>query len=288
MRITRPHPNIVAFYDGRIPGIRAHSQSFNWLDDGAFTLGCCSFAIVDGNEAVVYDTHMSLAHARIIRRTLEQAGVTSMRVVLSHWHTDHVAGNEVFADCQIIANSLTIEALNAHRAELEYGDPPIRPLVMPTLSFGTELELRVGSVVLELRHLDIHSYDETAILLPQSGVLLCGDTLEDTVTYVSEPERLAAHLGDLDRMATWQFERILPNHGTLEKISAGGYGRNFIDATRLYVQRLEACRTDPGLADFDLRRFASDALATGAVEYFEPYEPVHRRNLEAVLALAAG
>jgi cyclase len=285
MRVTRPHLNILAFYDGRIPGVRAHSPEPNWLDDGAFTLGCCSFAIVEGSEAVVYDTHMSLAHARLIRRTLEAAGVTSMRVVLSHWHTDHVAGNEVFADCEIIANTLTLEALQQNRQELEYGDPPIRPLVLPNQTFERELELRVGNLVLELRHLDIHSYDETAILLPQSGVLLCGDTLEDTVTYVTEPERLGAHLADLKRMDGWTFERILPNHGTFEKIAAGGYGRDFIMATRLYVERLEACRSDPDLADTDLRRFAADALATGAVEYFEPYEPVHRRNIEAILGL---
>jgi len=288
MRIVRPYPNIIAFYDGRLPGVRAHSESFNWLDDGAFTLGTSSFAIVGGNSAIVYDTHMSLAHARIIRRTLEEAGVRDMRVVLSHWHTDHVAGNEVFADCEIIANRRTLEAMEQHRHELEHGSPPIRPLVMPTTTYDTEMDLVLGGTVLELRHLDIHSYDETAILLPQSGVLLCGDTLEDTVTYVTEPERLAAHLGDLDRMATWTFEAILPNHGTLEKIGAGGYGRNFIDATRLYVERLEACKIYPELAVTDLRRFAEAALATGAIEYFEPYEPVHHRNIEAVMAVAGG
>jgi cyclase len=284
MRITRPYHNIIAFYDGRIPGVRAHSPAFNWLDDGAFTLGTSSFAIVEGSEAIVYDTHMSIAHARIVRRTLEEAGVRSIRVVLSHWHTDHVAGNAVFADCEIIANARTIEAMTANHGQLETGDPPIKPLVMPTTSYDRELELAVGSTPLVLRHLDIHSYDETAILLPADGVLLCGDTLEDTVTYVTEPERLQAHLDDLDRMATWDFEAILPNHGTLEKITAGGYGRDFIDATRLYVERLEACKADPELADPDLRRFAAAALATGAISYFEPYEPVHRRNLEAVLA----
>jgi cyclase len=287
MRIARPHHNIIAFYDGRIPGVRAHSAEFNWLDDGAFTLGTSSFAIVEGSEAIVYDTHMSIAHARIIRRTLEDAGVRDLRVVLSHWHTDHVAGNEVFADCEIIANVRTSEAMASNHAALEGGDPPISPLVMPTTLYDNELELNLGLTPLVLRHLDIHSYDETAILLPATGVLLCGDTLEDTVTYVTEPERLEAHLADLDRMATWEFETILPNHGTLEKITAGGYERAFIDATRLYVEKLEACKANPGLADPDLARFAADALATGAVEYFEPYEPVHRRNLEAVLAVAS-
>lgn len=285
MQVLRPYPNILGFYDGRIPGVRAHSPAPNWLDDGAFTLGTCSFAIVEGPEALVYDTHMSIPHARIIRRVLEEHGVTKMRVVLSHWHTDHVAGNAVFADCEIIANNLTAEALVDNRDWLENNDPPIKPLIMPGTIFEKQTELRVGGTVVELRHLDIHSHDATVLLLPQSGVLLAGDTLEDTVTYVTQPERLSLHLKDLERMDSWAFSRILPNHGSLEMIAAGGYGREFIPATRLYIEKLQRLRSEPALAELTLRDFAAEALATGGVEYFEAYEPVHKHNVQSVLAL---
>lgn len=285
MRIRRPYPNIVGFYDGRIPGVRAHSPKPNWLDDGAFTLGTCSYAIVEGNEALVYDTHMSIPHAQVVRRVLEAQGVTKMRVVLSHWHTDHVAGNAVFADCEIIANNLTAEALVDNRDWLENNDPPIKPLIMPGTIFENQTELRVGSTVVELRHLDIHSHDGTVLLLPQSGVLLAGDTLEDTVTYVTQPERLSLHLKDLERMDSWAFSRILPNHGSLEMIAGGGYGRSFIPATRLYIEKLLRLRSEPALAELTLRDFAAEALATGGVEYFEAYEPVHKHNVQSVLAL---
>lgn len=84
MRVLRPYPNVFAFYDGRIEGKRAYSEQKNWLDDGAYVLGISTYAIVEGSEALVYDTHISLAHARIIRETLSAAGVTNSRVVLSH------------------------------------------------------------------------------------------------------------------------------------------------------------------------------------------------------------
>ena len=285
MRIVRPYRNIVGFYDGRVPGVRAHSAGPNWLDDGAFTLGCCSYAIVEGEDALVCDTHMSIAHARIVRRTLEQQGVRRMRVILSHWHTDHVAGNEVFADCEIIANPLTQDALLENRDWLENNDPPIKPLIMPTTVLSGETTLRVGDTEVEVRFLDIHSHDGTVLLLPQIGVLLAGDTLEDTVTYVTQPERLANHLRDLARMDSWTFSRILPNHGSYEKIVAGGYGREFITATRLYVEKLQRLSEDPSLGDLSFRDFASEALATGGVDYFDAYEPVHRHNVEAVIGL---
>ena len=50
LRIFRPAPNIIAFYDGRVPGVRAYAAGPNWLDDGAYALGVCTYAILDGAE----------------------------------------------------------------------------------------------------------------------------------------------------------------------------------------------------------------------------------------------
>ena len=284
MRVFRPYPNVFAFYDGRIEGKRAYSEERNWLDDGAYVLGIATYAIVEGKEALVYDAHISLPHAQIIREALSAAGVTSFRVVLSHWHTDHVAGNEVFKDCEIIANGLTAKALNEHRGEFEEGgrDPAIKPLVMPTRIFNGELTLKLGDTIVELRHADIHSHDGTVMLLPQSKVLFAGDTLEDPVTYVAEPDRLETHLKDLERLSGWAFERILPNHGAPEVIESGGYDRRLIDATRRYVEKLLRCKTQAELTRQDLKTFVAEDLVSGATRYFKPYEAVHRRNVEAV------
>ncbi|MBZ9732772.1 MBL fold metallo-hydrolase [Mesorhizobium sp. CA18] len=287
MRLVRPAPNVLGFYDGRIEGVRIWSHEPNWLDDGAYTLGICTYAIVDGSQALVYDTHISLPHARFIRKTLEEMGVTSMRVVLSHWHDDHIAGNEVFEDCEIIANRLTALALERGRADIEGGNPPIKPLVLPNRVFDNSLSLTVGAVPIELRQVEIHSHDGTVLLMPDAGLLLAGDTLEDSVTYVSEPERLSEHLVDLGRMSSWQFDRILPNHGSFEAIEAGGYDRSFIDATEAYVRKLLACRQDPDLAKQDLRTFGAEIFATTATEYFAPYEAVHRQNVAAILAASS-
>jgi len=285
MQIIRPAPHVVGFYDGRIAGVRAYSDQPNWLDDGAFTLGICSYAIVDGPDALVYDTHMSRAHARIVRRTLEALGVTAIRVVLSHWHADHVAGNEVFVDCEIIANFLTSKMLHDKKDALEARDPPIKPLIMPNRLFEGVLGLTVGTVEVELRQADIHSHDGTVLFLPEIGLLLAGDTLEDPITYVAEPDRLQHHLAELRRLAGWPIARILPSHGALEIIEAGGYDKGFIEASLRYVGKLERCRTEPELAEPDLRTFAAEAFDTGAIGYFAAYEPVHRANLAAIAAV---
>ncbi len=279
MRIHQPYPGLFAYYDGRIAGKRLHSPEPNWLDDGAYSLGVASFALVSGHEALVYDTHISLDHARAIRRHLESLGVKSIRVVMSHWHTDHVAGNGGFADCPILANSLTIETLKAKREVLENKTPPIKPVVMPTESFDRQLTLTIGSWTVELLQFDIHSADGTVLFIPAMGVLLAGDTLEDTVTYISEPEHIHRHIHDLKRMAELPIRRILPNHGAEEIIAAGGYPPSLIKANRLYLERLRSRINDPHLGEDSLAVFAEPEISSGATIYFAPYEEVHRQNI---------
>jgi cyclase len=285
MRIFRAAPNVLVFFDGRVAG-QPHAEVPTWLDY-AYGLGTSSFAIVDGSDALVYDTHMSIAHATMVRRHLEGIGVTRMRVVMSHWHTDHVAGNAGFADCQIIAHALTARALEDNRASLEGGDPPIFPIVMPTRLYEDRLALTVGAIAVELRHVDCHSHDGTVLFMPETGLLLAGDTLEDTVTYVAEPERLAEHLGGLRLMASWPISTILLNHGDPQVMAEGGYPPSLIAATARYIERLRRCRNEPSLAALSLSAFVAEDLAAGTLHYCDAYEPVHRQNVALVTSTTA-
>src|SRR4051794_36696919 len=120
LRILHPAAGIQAFYDGRVDGHR-FAAGPNWVDEGALSLGIASYALVEGDEALIYDTHVSVPYAQLIRKSLEAAGVRKFTVVLSHWHLDHVAGTAAFADCEIIANRRTMHHLTRHRAAIEAG-----------------------------------------------------------------------------------------------------------------------------------------------------------------------
>ncbi|MBP1850705.1 MBL fold metallo-hydrolase [Rhizobium halophytocola] len=279
MRIFEPYPGLFAYYDGRIAGKRLWSDEENWLDDGAYSLGIATYALVDGADAIVYDTHTSLDHARAIRRHLKQLGVTTIRVVLSHGHTDHVAGNAVFADCEIIALQATADYLAANRLKLETGSPSIMPLVMPNRLFEKRLSLRIGNRAVELLHFDIHSADGCVLWLPDAGILLAGDTVEDTVTYVSEPEHTAIHIRELERLAALPITRILPDHGAPEIIAAGGYAPSLIAANRAYLTRLLERLDEPGIDELPLAYFVATEIESGAIGYFAPYDAVHRQNI---------
>jgi glyoxylase-like metal-dependent hydrolase (beta-lactamase superfamily II) len=285
MRILQPAPNVYAFYDGR-PSEPAPRVDQTWVEQGALSLGIASYAILDGEQALVYDTHVSVGHAAELRRTLEEEGARSFTVLLSHWHLDHVAGTEAFADCEILARKPTLALLERHREKIESGTlegpPAIAPLVMPTRTLPPRSRLRVGATELELIGTEIHSEDATVVWLPARRLLLAGDTVEDTVTYVMEPERLAVHLTNLELLRKLEPTRVLPNHGDEETIAGGGYGEGLIAATRDYTAALIEMVDRPELRRKSLREILAGPLRAGWITYFPPYEAVHQANLRSL------
>jgi cyclase len=297
LRVLEPSPGVLAFYAGR-DGSR-FAAGDNWVDAGALGLGIASYALLAGEEALVYDTGTTLEWGQEVRARLEARGARRFIAVLGHWHLDHVAGTEAFADGEVLANVRTAAHLTANREAIESGDyegpPAISPLVLPTRTFDGREALTLGSgdeaLEVELLTYDIHSDDQTLVWLPDRGLLICGDAMEDTVTYVGEADRIDAHLRDLDRLRELEPRTILPCHGDPERIAGGGYPPELFDATEAYLRLLLATTdpdpaADPGdAAERPLRELIAELPGAAALRYFEPYERVHRHNLGAVGAL---
>ncbi|WP_426031002.1 MBL fold metallo-hydrolase [Cypionkella sp. TWP1-2-1b2] len=282
LRISEPHPGILAFYDGRVAGHR-FADGPNWVDDGALSLGIASYALIAGAQAIVYDSHVSVLHGRFIRDTLTQRGVTDIRVVLSHYHLDHVAGTEAFADCQVIANARTLAHLTQRQAAIEagtdHGLPAINPLILPDLVFDGHLTLDLGGERVELIEANIHSDDATVLWLPERRILFAGDTVEDCVTYVGAPQDFDIHLADLARLQALGAEWVLPNHGASDVIAAAGYGPGLLAATADYIRHLQ--NDDPR----PMAEIIAFWLDNGTLRYFAPYEAVHAQNRARVKAM---
>ena len=75
-------------------------------------------AIIDlGGKAVVIDAFQTATAASELREAVEEAtGTSAYLLVNSHWHGDHVGGNQVFEDLPIVGT--------ARMAELIAGDAP--------------------------------------------------------------------------------------------------------------------------------------------------------------------
>ncbi len=276
---------LIYFFDGRQASER-YAKDWNWFDDAAMKLGVGTYAIHSGDEAYVYDTFTSVAQAKFVRDYLTKLGIKKFKVIHSHWHLDHIAGDAVYEDSDVISTAATRDALVKQKADIEsgklWGPPPIGSVRIPNVTFEGSKELSVGDIKFELRQINIHSADSCVIYFPKDKLLLAGDTLEDSLTYMVEVENLAEHVKNLKVMRGWDVAKILPNHGNPDVVMAGGYDKSLIDATVLYVTKMLQKSHDKDYLSGSMEDYIGEALKNGWVQKFEPYRDVHTQNLKLV------
>ena len=286
MRVLRINDHVLCFYDGRPAEASVTPGDNNWADFGANNVGVATYAVVQGDRALVYDAFPSVRQAQWVRDYLEKSGIHHFVLVNSHWHLDHVGGNAVYADSDRIATERTRQLLSTHKAAIEAGTqsgpPAITPLALPNVAITADTVFYVGDVRVELRPVNIHSADGLVIYLPADRLLLAGDTLEDTVTFISEPEGIPDHDRNLAAMKNWGFDHILPNHGDPAIIAKGGYSLALIDFTRAYLRRMVEHSHDADYLKQPIDGYVADAMRQGTVSIWWAYREAHESNLAKV------
>nr|WP_269440733.1 MBL fold metallo-hydrolase [Micromonospora tarapacensis] len=156
--------------------------------------------IVDERGSVLVDAGQSPSHAREIQAALLAAGLPAPRwLVYTHHHWDHVWGACAWPDVEIVGHVSGAELLRAEatrpwsvrylREEVLRNrrlGPSFRARALavdswdelrvlpPTRVFTDEVELPTGVLV---RHVGgRHAPDSTVVVVPDSGVMLLGDS----------------------------------------------------------------------------------------------------------------
>ncbi len=287
MRVFEINDHLVGFYDGRPSEPANPVKTDNWADFGAMNVGVATYVIHRGDQALVYDSYPSTEQARWVRDYLtNKMGIRHLTLVNSHWHLDHVGGNAVYADVDRIGTEKTLKRLIAKKASIEagteWGPPAVKPLVMPNITISAPTTYYVGDVEVDLRPVNIHSEDGLVLVLPKDHILLAGDTLEDTLTYVAEPLQISAQYRNLQKMKHWNIERILPNHGDPAVIGKGGYPLTLIDATMEYLRQMLAHAHDPDYLKGSMESYVQPSIDKGWVSSWWAYHEAHENNLSVV------
>ncbi len=292
MQIYNINPNLTAFYfggdtDPDNPNLLVQVED-NWETGACDSLGVSSYVIHNGPEAVVYDTLCSPQQANEIKSYLEKSlSIHKFTVVLSHWHLDHVGGNELYSQSNIVACRKTRQYLVRHRAEIEagalWGEPAINPLRLPDMVFDRTMSIYLGDLEVILHNYHIHSDDSVCAYIPKHKTLLPGDMLEDTAPFVTNPEAIPVHLENYNLLRAMDIEKIVPNHGRSKVIKNGGYPKELIESVSYYLSALyNQLSKNPDSAVPELREFMAEYLDMGLIHYWRPYEAVHKNNSERV------
>lgn len=155
------------------------------VSDAGLAGGNAGFVIGDDGVAVI-DTFQDPRPAKALLAEIRKLTPLPIRfVVNTHYHLDHVNGNDVFA-----AAGATIVAHRNVRAwmrteNIKMLDPPVTPekkarvqsLPLPSLVHDSHVDIYLGSRRINVRYYPGHTGGDSVVSVPDAHVVFCGDML---------------------------------------------------------------------------------------------------------------
>src|SRR5262249_52304603 len=152
------------------------------VDDDLPAVG--NAAIVDlGDATLVFDTTLSLELAERLREDARRlTGRDPSILANSHWHGDHMLGNQAFTGIRIVSTARTkelietvgAERLEANKAAFREESPELLAIVLtpPTETFDEVLDLGRAEL---LTYGGGHTESDAVLWVADAGVLLAAD-----------------------------------------------------------------------------------------------------------------
>lgn len=204
--------------------------------------------VVTGEGVVVFDTLGTPALGAMLRAAIR--GITDApirRIYLSHYHADHVYGNQAFAGSgaefiasdgakRYLESEVAAQRLAERRVSLAPWVDAQTRLVAPDRYVGNEERFELGGV--SIRVVDVgsaHSEGDLVMYVETDNVLFSGDIVfEDRIPFLGTSSS-AEWLEVLDDMETADVAAIVPGHG---RVAADP--RQVVALTREYLTFVRA------------------------------------------------
>jgi glyoxylase-like metal-dependent hydrolase (beta-lactamase superfamily II) len=192
--------------------------------------------LVGSKRVILWDT---LTHPRDMQALVSLYAGKLLTVVYSHADWDHIGGTAALPYNEVIAHSAAAErfgkdvpeTLKKLRLEHPSEWEGVR-LIPPTLTFNRQMNLDMGGQTLELHALPGHTPDSIVGFLPESGVLLAGDTLQDPHPLVKDS---AAIPHWVEQLTAWaadpRLKVVIPAHGVMG-------GKELIEKSIAWLERV--------------------------------------------------
>jgi len=241
-------------------------------------------AILLDDRTIVIDAQY-VAPARSLRSSIEKVSHGRItHLLLTHSHSDHVFGNEVFQDCEIVAHeslktrmqeladtTWSKESLQRQVAELRKTDPERATrfenvhVVLPTKTFQDKFVLSDGSSRVEMIHTGGHTADSSIVHFPSERTVVAGDLIFAGVyPYGGDPTADPdLWVEALIRIRSMNPEVIVPGHGPVCKIDEVNRYVDYISQTKTAMLELISQNRSENqiIADPSLPRFYDDGAS---------------------------
>lgn len=236
-------------------------------------------AFIDGERVLLVDALASEADALTMRDHLEgKLGKKVEAIILTHGHSDHMAGVKLFSGAEVIAHRLFLYTFMEKRDRPAAADDAF---VAPTILVDQQLTLPWGRHTLELFHSPGKTMCSLGIDVASADLLFVADNIVGNIAYVgaSVPELIDDAIVRLQRRGR---SRIIPGHMGLQDWTALSNARHYLAMLRTRVS--QARTAAPGGDEAGAIRaiaidecIASNEKATDFERYW------HAQNLERIL-----
>lgn len=194
--------------------------------------------VVTNEGVVVFDALGTPALGyRLIQRIREVTNKPIKKVVVSHYHADHIYGLQAFKqhgdNPEVIAQRQALGYVGGSRAtqgeaaqrRLEQRREALFPwvdqntfLVPPDITFDKEYAFELGGLTFEIRHLGpAHAPADSIMLIKEPGVLFSGDVIyKGRIPFLDSPETdVRSWLKGLEYLASLKPapRYLIPGHG---------------------------------------------------------------------------
>ncbi|MGM0401450.1 MAG: MBL fold metallo-hydrolase [Chloroflexota bacterium] len=200
-----------------------------------------STVFITEEGAIVVDTLPFPEETRqVISFVEEELGPDSIHYVMNtHHHADHVYGNCLFEEAEIIAHDRCREILarfgerrleRARRRTPELAEVQLR---LPGMTFGQEMHVNLGNRKLELFHTPGNSPDGISVFEMEDQVLIAGDAIMPVPYIVNgNIDQLRATLLHFKEM---EIDFIVQGHG---HVLLRGEAQEAIDSSLSYLSTI--------------------------------------------------
>ena len=202
--------------------------------------GSSNTVAISGRGCVlIVDTSLFPEKAIKIRKFVQEIFGKPVRLVVNtHYHPDHTFGNSAFEDLDILASSLTKEAMESmdfdyiesvwgrERAEREH-------IVIPNETFEDEISLGDCGMRIRIVNLGGHTSDSSVVFLEREGIVITGDLVMNGYHLeITEDSDIESWKEALDVIRDFSPLFVIPGHGKVG-------GPDIVRRTKDYLLKVE-------------------------------------------------
>lgn len=203
-----------------------------WAHTLGETIG--NVAVIKLTESnVVVDSGMDPITAQALRTAAEEVtGLPTKYLIVTHHHDDHVLGNQVFEDCEIISTRQTYELMT--KCITEEWTPEVMEkkaafnpgqaekweslrFVLPTKTFDSIYQLNEGDKSLDIIQVDGHTVGSAYVWVPKECIVISGDIIfAERWPYGGDPtSNPYTWIKGFEQIVAREFKKLVPGHGPI-------------------------------------------------------------------------